>query len=142
MERLRKATEQDVEHIYNLISQLEERNIDNNNFSDIYNSNLLNPCVYYYVFEINNHIVGFISLHIQKLLHHTSNIAEIQEFIVSEPFRKNGIGQKMFKKAVDLSIENNCAQMEVCCNLKRLLSHKFYQSEGMTNNHFKFCLEL
>jgi len=56
--------------------------------------------------------------------------------------RKQGIGKLLFQKAKEVGTENGCKQLEVCCNQKRLLSHKFYQSQGMTNNHYKFCLLL
>lgn len=142
MECLREATFNDKEQIYNLIVALEEINIDTNCFIDIYTANLLNPFVFYFVYEKNNVILGFISVHIQKLLHHTGIIAEIQELIVDEAARGYGVGQNLFQKAKEVSIENGCRQLEVCCNQKRLLSHSFYQSQGMTNSHYKFCLKL
>lgn len=142
MECLRKATLNDKKQIYGLIVSLEETNIDTKCFSDIYDANILNPFVLYYVYEKENLILGFISIHMQKLLHHTANIAEVQELIVHEEARHLGIGKLLFQKAKDIARENDCKQLEVCCNQKRLLSHKFYQMQGMTNNHNKFCLLL
>lgn len=142
MELLREATLNDKEQIYGLIVALEEIAIDTEYFSDVYNANISNPFVFYFVYEKENTILGFISIHVQKLLHHTSNIAEIQELIVDETVRKHGIGKRLFEKAKEIALENGCIQLEVCCNQKRFLSHKFYQSQGMTNNHYKFCLSL
>ena len=142
MEYLREATLNDKEQIYGLIVALEKMNIDTKCFSDIYDANLLNPFAFYYVYEKENIILGFISIHVQKLLHHTANIAEVQEFIVHEKERQHGIGKLLFQKAKEIGAENGCKQLEVCCNQKRLSSHKFYQLQGMTNNHYKFCLPL
>ena len=142
MEGLREATVIDKEQIYGLIVALEGTDIDAKGFSDIYNANLSNPLVYYYVYERDNMILGFVSIHVQKLLHHIANIAEIQELIVAETTRQHGIGKLLFQKAKEVGAENGCMQLEVCCNQKRLLSHKFYLSQGMTNNHYKFCLPL
>ncbi len=142
MECLREATINDKEQIYSLIVVLEEINIDIKCFTDIYDTNLLNPYIFYFVYEKENIILGFISIHVQKLLHHTANIAEIQELIVHETARHLGIGKLLFQKAKDVATENDCEQLEVCCNQKRLFSHKFYQTQGMTNNHYKFCLLL
>ncbi len=142
MEGLREATVIDKEQIYGLIVALEGTDIDAKGFSDIYNANLSNPLVYYYVYERDNMILGFVSIHVQKLLHHIANIAEIQELIVAETARQHGIGKLLFQKAKEVGAENGCMQLEVCCNQKRLLSHKFYLSQGMTNNHYKFCLPL
>jgi PhnO protein len=142
MECLREATLNDKEQIYGLIVALEEVDIDIKCFSDVFDSNILNPFVFYFVYEIDHVILGFISIHVQKLLHHTGNIAEIQELILREAARKHGVGKCLFQKAKEVGIENDCSQLEVCCNQKRLSSHKFYQSQGMTNNHYKFCLPL
>ena len=137
---IRRATTMDESVIYDFIVELEENEFDKTIFSTIYHANLQNPQVEYYVYEENNRVLGFISIHIQKLLHHSGNIAEIQELIVDENVRGKGIGKQLFEKARFIAIENECMQLEVCCNQKRKESHKFYESQGMTNNHYKFCL--
>ena len=142
MECIREATPNDKEQIYGLLVALEEKNIDTKRFSDIFDSNQSNPFIFYYVYEKEDVILGFISIHVQKLLHHTANIAEIQELIVDETIRYQGVGKRLFQKAIEVGVNNDCQQLEVCCNKKRISSHKFYQSQGMTNNHYKFCLPL
>ena len=140
MQFIRQATIDDKEMIYNLLVQLEKIEFDKRMYSDIYEANLLNPAVFYLVYEEESSVIGFISIHIQKLLHHSSNIAEIQELIVDERMRGKGIGKQLFEQARFIAIENECMQLEVCCNQKRKGSHQFYESQGMTNNHYKFCL--
>lgn len=140
MEWIREATINDKEEIYRLMMVLENGEMIKKDYSDIYDANLLNPNIFYFVYEKDNCVVGFISIHVQKLLHHSSNIAEIQELIVDESFRGQGIGKHLFQKAQLIALENACAQLEVCCNQTRTNSHKFYESQGMSNNHYKFCL--
>lgn len=142
MEHIRRATINDKEQIYRLLVVLEETAVDPQGFTDVFTSNLSNPLVFYYVYEQEFKILGFISIHVQKLLHHTANIAEIQELIVDETIRHQGIGNLLFQKAKEVAAENGCNQLEVCCNQRRTSSHKFYQSQGMTNSHYKFCLPL
>lgn len=142
MEFIRKAGPEDKKQIYRLMEVLEETKIDYRLFEEVYDSNLLNPLVFYYVFEKDDVILGFISIHVQKLLHHTANIAEIQELIVDESVRNQGIGKRLIQTAKDIAVDNNCQLLEVCCSQRRLFSHKFYESQGMTNKHFKFCLPL
>lgn len=142
MEFLRIAVEDDELQVYQLITDLENTTIDRFIFSNIYKANINNPNIYYFVYEKYDNILGFVSVHIQKLLHHNGNIAEVQELIVSEEARRCGIGSKLLKKAKEISIENNCTQLEVCCNQRRILSHKFYKSQGMINSHYKFCMKL
>ncbi len=137
---IREATINDKEAIYRLMEVLEGQKLDRENYSNIYDANLLNPYIFYIVYEKDGHVMGFISVHVQKLLHHTANIAEIQEFIVDEAFRGQGIGKCLFQKAKEIALENACTQLEVCCNQIRRSSHKFYESQGMNNSHYKFCL--
>lgn len=61
-------------------------------------------------------IVGFVSLHIQELLHHAERIGEIQELIVSEKERGIGIGKKLFEKTKEVCQQEGAVQLEVCCN--------------------------
>ena len=142
MIHIRKAYITDEAQIYQLITVLEESNIDEVKFSKVFQDNLSNPNVEYYVYEKEDRILGFVSIHIQQLLHHVAKIAEIQELIVAEEARNSGIGSQLFHKAKEISKEENCLQLEVCCNQKRKGSHKFYEVQGMTNHHYKFCLEL
>lgn len=53
--------------------------------SAAYNANILNSSISCFVYEENYAILGFISLHVQTLLHHTGSIGEIQEFIEDFP---------------------------------------------------------
>lgn len=139
---IREATINDEEIIYKLLVALEEEEFDKKAYSDIYKANLLNPAIFYLVYEEEGRVLGFISVHIQKLLHHVSNIVEIQELIVNQTVRGQGIGRQLFEKAKYIARENGCTQLEVCCNQRRKESHKFYEKQGMKNSHYKFCLEI
>ena len=139
---IRKATKLDETFIYNFIVELEGCELDKGNFSKIYEENLNNPQVEYYVCEEDDKVIGFVSIHIQQLLHHCSLIAEIQELFVARNARNSGVGKQLFQKAVKISKERECSQLEVCCNQKRVSSHRFYEAQGMTNHHYKFSLPL
>jgi ribosomal protein S18 acetylase RimI-like enzyme len=52
------------------------------------------------------------------VIHHTANIAEIQELIVDETIRHQGIGKRLFQKAKEVGTDNGYMQLEVCCNQK------------------------
>ncbi len=139
---IRRATPMDESIIYDFIVELEENQLDKTTFSGIYHANLHNPQVLYYVYEDGNNVVGFISIHIQQLLHHNSNVAEIHELFVAKDARNFGIGTKLFQTAVEVSKEYQCTQLEVCCNQRRVTSHKFYENQGMGNHHYKFSIPI
>lgn len=136
------ATKDHLDSVYDLMCELEEEELDKNAFSDIYNANLKKENVYYLVAVEKDKVLGFISVHIQGLLHHASNIAEIQELIVTSRSQKSGIGHMLYKKAEEVAKSNNCYQLEVCCNQKRKDSHAFYQRQGMDKSHYKFTAKI
>jgi Acetyltransferases len=128
--------------VYKLICELENEHMNREKLFHIYEENTQNPNVYYLLAQIDFEIVGFVSVHIQPLLHHASRIAEIQELIVAENKRGIGIGEALFAKAKEISQKTECVQLEVCCNQVRTKSHNFYSKQGMKNNHYKFTLLL
>lgn len=144
MRLLRQANEDDHIQVLELIEELEGPGIDKRAFLKIYRTNLENPLVSYFVYvdADTEELLGFISIHIQPLLHHAANIAEIQELTVREAFKGQGIGRLLFHKAVEISKAYRCSQLEVCCNHKRTSSHEFYLAMGMDNDHYKFTLVL
>lgn len=142
MEGVRRAGKEDEAKVYEMICELEETKINQREFSKVYQTNLTNPEIFYFVYEQEGKLIGFLSLHVQRLLHHAAGIAEIQEFFIVEVARRCGIGRKLFQQAKEVSILQGCVQLEVCCNQKRTKSHEFYESMGMTNHHYKFCISL
>jgi PhnO protein len=142
MNEIRIAKREDVNEVFNLIVELEDNILDYQSFCKIYFENLCNPRIYYYIYTNGRETVGFVSIHIQVLLHHAAKIAEIQEFIIRKDMRKRGIGSVLFGEAMNIARQNGCSQIEVCCNQKRNESHTFYKRMGMLNNHFKFSKPL
>ena len=78
----------------------------------------------------------------QRLLHHAALIGEIQEIVVSESCRGQGIGQRLFHEMKTAALNHGCEQLEVCCRKERTLSHQFYQKMGMVLSHDKLCMKL
>ena len=139
----RYAIKNDLKKIYTLICELEKSILNFEDFNRAYIDNLQDKNIYYMVAEDEEkEIVGFISLHIQKLLHHVGNIGEIQELIVLDKARRVGIGKELLKQAKKLAIEKGCIQLEVCCNTKREESHLFYISQKLKKTHYKFTYDL
>ncbi len=69
----RDAFENDLEKIYTLICELEKSILNFKDFNRVYLDNLEDKNIYYIIAEDEEkEIVGFISLHIQKLLHHVA----------------------------------------------------------------------
>lgn len=135
----RNASDKDIESIFALVCELESTTLDLEDFSSVYLDNLEDKNIHYIVAENRNkEIVGFISLHIQKLLHHVGKIGKIQELIISAKERGRGVGKELLKQAKGIALDSGCIQLEVCCNRKRKESHEFYMSQEFKKTHYKF----
>jgi PhnO protein len=128
MMNIRKAEENDLGSVFSLICELEESQIDKSNFCTIYLNNLSDNSIHYVVAEQSGIIVGFISIHIQQLLHHAGSITEVQELIVTKQLQGFGVGYLLFEEAKNIAIDNNCINIEACCNRMRKKSHVFMKS--------------
>jgi len=137
-----KATIEHLNNVYELICELESEKLNKNDFTQIYQDNITNNDIHYLLALDGSSVVGFASLHIQKLLHHCAQIGEIQEIVVSKKQQNLGVGTILFNQIKELAVLHNCLQLEVCCNLTREKSHQFYLKQGMSKSHYKFTYKL
>ena len=138
----RTGTIDDCKDIYELVCELESKQLSFRRFSEIYQKQIGSSCYYCVVCEHDNHIVGFLNLRYEEQLHHANYIAEILEFVVRSSHRNSGIGKEMFAFACDQAKKFGCIQIEVACNQLRKDAHRFYERQGMRNSHFKFSKSL
>ena len=137
-----KAAMHNLDAVYNLICELEDKKLDKYEFLRIYQENIADANVHYLLAADGANIIGFASLHIQKLLHHCAKVGEIQEIIVSEKAQGSGAGTELFNQLAKTAVANNCVQLEVCTSKMREKAQGFYIKQGMKQSHFKFILEL
>jgi PhnO protein len=121
-----------------MMTILEEDLLDFDIFRTTFNTNLQNPDIFYFILEVNNAPVGFISLHMQYLLHHSGPTGEIQELFVIPEFRGKGIGRKLIMKAEEVASEKKCTEVEITVNAQRKNVIDFYAHCGYTPTHVKF----
>lgn len=85
--KIKRARLQDIDSVLAFITALEEEDYDQKAFRRIYRKNLKNKNnIYLIAWQTNP--VGYLSCHIQTLLHHCGEVAEIQEMYV--PPEKGG----------------------------------------------------
>ena len=137
---IREAGAEDAEVVYRLICELEEggdETIERAPFMQVYLHNLNKPDICYRVAEEDGEVVGFISLHVQQLLHHCGPVAELQELVVSGDHQGRGIGVALIDAMTAEARRRGCLQVELCCNRKREASNAFYGRRGFEKSHFK-----
>jgi PhnO protein len=139
---IRKATLNDLESIYQLLNHLEQSTLSRTAFEQIFEKNITDESVFYFVHEFGNHIIGFVSLHIQHLLHHTGKVGEIQELVVKDEWQGKSIGKNLLLIVKETAKAQGCVNLEVTCHQKRLKAHQFYEKVGMKKTHYKFVMNL
>ena len=138
----RKSNRNDCKEIYNLICDMEEKELPYDTFLNIYSEQIESNQYYCLVCEYGDKIAGVLNLRFEWQLHHGEKIAEILEFAVDKAYRRKGIGKEMLEKACEIAREQRCTQIEVACNQLRKDTHRFYQREGLHNFHFRFSKPL
>lgn len=139
--KTRAATIQDLQSIYRLICELENTQYPIELFTNLFTVNVNDSRIGYYVAEMNESVVGFGSIYINKLLHHCGNVSEIQELIVSQDFQHKNIGKILLNTLIEWSTKQGALQVEVTCNITRIEAHEFYKVNGFTHTHQKFVLK-
>lgn len=139
---IRLATVADFETVYNFINLLEGEILDETKQRAIFAENLIDPNVIYLLAFADESPVGFLSLHIQNLMHHAGKIGEIQEMYVTESARSLGIGKQLIDRIKAIAKERNVIQVEVTSRLARAAAHRFYEREDFAFTHKKFLHKL
>ena len=83
----RKSTLADCKAIYDLICDLEKKELPYERFCDIYTSQVQDKHYYCLVCEEEGAVVAVMNLRMEDQLHHAETIAEILEFSVADAYR-------------------------------------------------------
>jgi len=127
---IRKATILDALEI----SKLDQRNfVDCLSYEFIYSDLENNPFAYYFVYETNNRIVGYINCWV-------SDNTTILNFCVDEEYRNKGIGKSLIEKVLEVSVgiitlevrvsNNNAINLYQKYGFEKALIRKGYYSDG------------
>ncbi|MBG6132863.1 PhnO protein [Aquimarina sp. EL_43] len=136
--QIRKAKDSDFLSIHHFIEILENQTFEKEKQEQIFFENIKNHHNIYLIAVVENEISGFLSCHVQNLLHHNGLVGEIQEMFVTESCRGLGIGHKLINQLKKIAREKEIIQLEVTSNIKRENAHSFYKNQGFINTHKKF----
>ena len=140
--RIRNCTTDDLHYVYEIINALEGENPGIEEFTEIFSTNLNDKNIFYIVAETDEKIVGFASIHIQMILHHTGKVAELMEMFVEPEYRNSGIGEAMFWNLKDTAEACGCRYFEVSSNIVRDKTKIFLENRGVQLTHYKFTERL
>ena len=138
----RKSEEKDCKAIYDLICDMENKQLPYAAFEEMYRKQLERQDMYCLILEEDGKVTAMLNLRFEEQLHHCEKIAEIMEFVVDAEHRNAGVGKEVLSEACRVALKYGCAQIEVACNQLRKDTHRFYEREGMHNFHYKFSRRL
>ena len=82
------------------------------------------------VYEENEKVLGFISMHFITQIAVEGDFARISYLVVDENARGQNIGKKRLDDCKKLAIERDCDRTELHSNFMREAAHRFYFREG------------
>lgn len=84
--------------------------------------------------EVEQQVVGFVAIHFIPQLAALGDFCRISYFCVDEQWRNRGVGRALETQVCTLANERHCDRIEVHCHQRRLLAHRFYESQGYTES--------
>ena len=134
---VRPARPADGPVLYSFLCVLEDTVLDPQAFLAVLARNLANPAISYLVAIDRGVPVGFVSCHVQYLLHHTGPVAEIQELFVRPDYRRQAVGRLLLDSLLALPQARHWLSLEVTTNRRRTDATAFYEAQGFVATHLK-----
>ena len=140
--KIRKIILDDLDKVYELMNILYEGKLKYDKFKNIYKLKLQDKNSYYIVAIENDNIVGVLTSELQEKLHRERLQLFIEDLIVEESKRNNGIGKALIENAVSFAKDNNCEVVELTSYKDNIKAHKFYENNGFINHSINFKMYL
>jgi ribosomal protein S18 acetylase RimI-like enzyme len=83
-----------------------------------------------YVADINDKVVGYLTINFNKALLDIGTTAIIDELVVHENYRRMGIGKRLVAKAVLRAEELGCSEIGVGTEFENKYAREFYKRCG------------
>ena len=91
----RISTIGDCLDVYNLICDMEKKELPYNEFSRIFEQQQDNPNYFCILHEEDHKVIAMINLHFEEQLHHAATIVEIMELVVDSKHRNKQVGKNI-----------------------------------------------
>lgn len=141
---LREATEADLPAILTLYAQLGQDDgkvLSLEAAGRIFARMKTYPDYHIYIALLNGRIVGtFALLILDNIAHMGTPSAILEDVVVEEGIRSQGIGRQMMRYANSLCREKGCYKMSLTSNRNREAAHRFYESLGFEKHGYSFYM--
>ena len=134
---------EDFPELYDLLTQLMTKNPpDREKLELAFREALGDPTVKIGVFDDGQEIVGMISISVHHTLHHSGWVALVDEMVVSEKVRRQGVGKTLMDWAKMQAKRLGANTLELHSAEFRKDAYAFYQSLGFERISHVFSTKL
>ena len=138
---IRSAELKDAEAVYRIVCELENTELDHEDFVRIYKAQLASPAFFTYVYELDDKVIGMMNMRLEEQLHHAGAVMEIIELCVTDGWRSMGIGAKFMEFAKEVCMVHRVQRLELSSSTWREDAHRFYESQGMDMSHINMTYD-
>ena len=150
---IRNAVENDIEHIVNLAFEFEDYldELESTPESDrvpretvrkVFLEGFSDPKHVILVVEEEDAIIGFSDIWIYPEFIHGGQTAYLNNFFITEKFRRKGIGSKLLKETIAKAKERNAVAMHISVLPENVIAQNFYKKNEITYEIKMFDLRL
>lgn len=83
--------------------------------------------------ELGGQVVGLLSYSIRPDLYHAADCCLIEELIVGEQARRQGVGSVLVQEAIRRAAQGRCAEISVSTMPDNLAALRFYRRHGLVD---------
>ncbi|MDR3287936.1 MAG: GNAT family N-acetyltransferase [Peptococcaceae bacterium] len=144
---IHRASGEDCEKIYPLICALARGHVTGSGrvyrppyeeYKETFNLILNDKRKQYYVAKDGDNVVGVVGVALHQSLVEAGNFANIDELVVDETHRRQGIGQRLLAACAAFAKERGCQNITLTSGNARIGAHTFYEKNGFEKVGVKF----
>ena len=145
--KIRQATIGDSAVIAQLITQLmeasgyEDRQVSPEQIEESLRKMADSDAYQVLLSEDEGQVVGLLSLSFRRTLFHSAPTALIDELVVEQDHRRQGIGQQLISEAIERCWAAGCCEIEVSTERSNEAAQEFYRQHGFSHEAVLFELE-
>jgi len=142
MVTIRECAIDDFEPVLRLLRQLwPDRGLDRGALEDVFRHNLGRGDQYYLCAVSGKELLGFCSLSVRKSLWGQGLLGYVDELVVDESRRGEGIGGMLLQRSLELAKNDGCSRVELDSAFHREEAHRFYEKHGFKSICLLFSRE-
>ena len=132
---IRRAEKADYQMIKDLVKELFDTlgikdGMDEDLAQDKFEDILSEPKVMVIVAEVNDRVIGYLTINFNKSFLDAGDSAVIDELMVTEKERGKGVGRLLVEYAIEISKHSGCSEVGVSTEFGNMNAQKFYDKCG------------